>query len=262
MEFRILGPLEVIDADRPLPLGGERQRTLLALLLTRANEVVSTDRLIDELWGMRPPRQALNTIQYYISQLRKTLGADRIVTRAPGYMIRVEHDELDLARFEQLSQDGSAESLHAALELWRGPALADLAYESFAREEASRLEELRLVVQERRIDADLETGRTAELVSELERLVKEHPLREQLRGQLMLALYRSGRQAEALAAYQAVRSALVEELGIEPGAELQQLERAMLPPSDRSSSRSEPRTTSTLWSGWPSCSPAHGPRAR
>ena len=228
MEFRILGPLEVVDADRPLGLGGERQRALLALLLTRANEVVSTDRLIDELWGMRPPKQALNTIQYYISQLRKTLGADRIVTRAPGYMIRVERDELDLARFEQLSQDGSADSLRAALELWRGPALADLAYESFAQHEASRLEELRLVVQERRIDADLEGGRTAELVSELERLIAEHPLRERLRGQLMLALYRSGRQAEALAAYQAARAALVEELGIEPGPELQKLERAML----------------------------------
>lgn len=228
MEFRILGPLEVVDADRPLALGGERQRALLALLLTRANEVVSTDHLIDELWGIRPPKQALNTVQYYVSQLRKTLGADRIVTRAPGYMIRVEPDELDLARFEQLSEDGSAESLHAALELWRGPALADLAYESFAQNEASRLEELRLVVQERRIDADLEGGRTAELVTELERLIVEHPLRERLRGQLMLALYRSGRQAEALAAYQAARSALVEELGIEPGPELQKLERAML----------------------------------
>jgi DNA-binding SARP family transcriptional activator len=228
MEFLILGPLEVVDDDRPLALGGERQRALLALLLTRANEVVSTDRLIDELWGMSPPKQALNTVQYYVSQLRKTLGADRIVTRAPGYMIRVEPDELDLARFEQLSQDGSAESLHVALELWRGPALADLAYQSFAREEASRLEELRLVVQERRIDADLEGGRTAELVTELERLITEHPLRERLRGQLMLALYRSGRQAEALAAYQAARSALVEELGIEPGPELQKLERAML----------------------------------
>src|SRR6476620_2132112 len=113
MEFRILGPLEVVDADRPLALGGERQRALL----TRANEVVSTDRLIDELWGMRPPKQALNTIQYYISQLRKTLGADRIVTRAPGYMIRVEPDELDLARFARLSQDGGGESLHTALEL-------------------------------------------------------------------------------------------------------------------------------------------------
>ncbi len=228
MEFRILGPLEVVDADCPLPLGGERQRALLALLLTRANEVVSTDRLIDELWGTQPPKKALNTIQYYVSQLRKTLGADRIVTRPPGYLIRVEPEELDLTRFERLSQDGSGESLHAALELWRGPALADLAYESFAREEASRLEELRLHVQERRIDADLEGGRTAELVSELERLIAEHPLRERLRGQLMLALYRSGRQAEALAAYQAARSTLVEELGIEPGPELQELERAML----------------------------------
>lgn len=228
MEFRILGPLEVVDADRSLALGGERPRALLALLLTRANEVVSTDRLIDELWGMRPPKRALNTVQYYISQLRKSLGADRIVTRAPGYLIRVEPGELDLARFEELSQDGSAESLHAALDLWRGPALADLAYESFAREEASRLEELRLTVQERRIDADLQDGRTAELVSELEGLIAEHPLRERLRGQLMLALYRSGRQAEALAAYQAARSALVEELGIEPGQELQKLERAML----------------------------------
>jgi len=228
MEFRILGPLEVVDDDRPLALGGERPRALLALLLTRANEVVSTDRLIDELWGMRPPKQALNTIQYYVSQLRKTLGADRIVTRAPGYMIRVDPHELDLARFEQLSQDGSAESLHAALELWRGPALSDLEYESFAREEAGRLEELRLVVQERRIDADLEGGRTSELVGELERMIAQHPLRERLRGQLMLALYRSGRQAEALAAYQAARSTLVKELGIDPGPELQELERAML----------------------------------
>src|SRR5262249_33284053 len=160
------------------------------------NEVVSTDRLVDELWGAGPPKTALNTIQYYVSQLRKTLGADRIVTRPPGYLIRIEPEELDLARFERLSQDGSAESLPGALELWRGPAVADLAYEAFARDEASRLEELRVVVQERRIDADLANGRSAELVSELERLVAEHPLRERLRGQLMLALYRSGRQAD------------------------------------------------------------------
>ena len=228
MEFRILGPLEVLDGDRPLALGGERQRALLALLLTRPTEVVSTDRLVDDLWGAHPPRTALNTIQYYVSQLRKTLGADRIVTRPPGYLIRVEPEELDLARFERLSEEGTIESLHAALELWRGPALSDLAYESFARDEASRLEELRLVVQERRIDADLDAGRAADLVSELERLIADHPLRERLRGQLMLALYRSGRQADALAAYQAARSRLVEELGIEPGPELQELERAIL----------------------------------
>ena len=228
MEFRILGPLEAVDGDRALPLGGGRPRALLALLLTRANQVVSTDLLIDELWGARPPKQALNTIQYYVSQLRRTLGADRIVTRPPGYLIRVEPDELDLARFERLAARDDAESLREALSLWRGPALADLASESFAREEAARLEELRLAVQERRIDADLEDGRSAELVAELEPLIAQHPLRERLRGQLMLALYRSGRQADALAAYQQARSTLVDELGIEPGPALQELERAML----------------------------------
>src|SRR6478672_1290471 len=182
MEFRILGPLEAVDGDRTLALGGGRQRALLSLLLTRANEVVSTDRLIDELWGARPPKQALNTIQYYVSQLRKTFGADRIVTRPPGYLIRLEEEELDLARFERLAAQQDVKSLHEALSLWRGPALADLASESFAREEAARLEELRLAVQERRIDADLEDGRSAELVPELERLIVRHPLRERLRG--------------------------------------------------------------------------------
>src|SRR5262249_17334918 len=142
--------------------------------------------------------------------------------------IQVGPDELDLTRFERLSQEGTVESLHAALELWRGPALADLESESFAREEASRLGELRLVVQERRIDADLEEGRADGLVPELERLIAEHPLRERLRGQLMLALYRLGRQAEALTAYQTARATLVEEIGIEPGPELHELERAML----------------------------------
>jgi DNA-binding SARP family transcriptional activator len=228
MEFRILGPLEVVDGDRSVPLGGGRQRAVLALLVTRPNEVVSTDRLIDELWGADPPKKALNTVQYYVSQLRKTLGADRIVTRPPGYLIRVEPEELDLARFERLAEEGGADRFREALELWRGPALADLAYESFAREEAARLEELRLAVQERRADAELEAGRGPELVPELERLIAEHPLRERLRGQLMLALYRSGRQADALSAYQAARSTLVEELGIEPGPALQELERAML----------------------------------
>ena len=228
MDFRILGPLEAVDGDRTLVLGGGQQRALLALLLTRANEVVSTDRLIDELWGARPPKQALNTIQYYVSQLRKTLGADRIVTRPPGYAIRVDTEELDLARFERLAAEDDSESLREALSLWRGPALADLASESFAREEAARLEELRLAVHERRIDADLESGRSAELVSELERLIDEHPLRERLRGQLMLALYRAGRQADALSAYQEARSTLVEQLGIVPGPALQDLERAML----------------------------------
>jgi DNA-binding SARP family transcriptional activator len=228
MEFRILGPMEVIEGDRSLSLGGGRQRALLALLLTRPNEVVSTDRLVDELWGSHPPRQAMNTIQQYVSKLRKTLGSDRIVTRPPGYLIRVGPEELDLERFERLVAEGEAESLQEALALWRGPALADLAYESFAQEETARLEELRLTAQERRIDADLERGRSADLVAELEQLTAQHPLRERLRGQLMLALYRSDRQAEALAVYQAARSALVEELGIEPAPALQELERAIL----------------------------------
>jgi DNA-binding SARP family transcriptional activator len=228
MEFRILGPLEVVDGDRSLSLGGGRQRALLALLLTRPNEVVSTDHLVDELWGAHPPKRAMNTIQYYVSKLRKTLGPDRIVTRPPGYLIRVGLEELDLERFERLVAEGSAESLQEALALWRGPALADLAYESFVQEETARLEELRLTAQERRIDADLERGRSADLVGELEQLTAQHPLRERVRGQLMLALYRSGRQAEALAVYQAGRSALVEELGIEPAPALQELERAIL----------------------------------
>jgi DNA-binding SARP family transcriptional activator len=228
MEFRILGPLEVVDRGAALPLGGARQRAVLALLLTRANAPVSTDRLIDDLWGTEPPRTAGNTVQYYVSQLRKLLGSDRIVTRPTGYAIRVEPGELDLERFERLLERGDADGLHEALALWRGPALADFAYEPFAREEIARLEELRVVAVEKRIDADLERSREAELVGELETLVAQHPLRERLRGQLMLALYRSGRQAEALAAYQAARSTLVEELGIEPGSALQELERAIL----------------------------------
>lgn len=228
MEFRILGPLEVVEHGTPISLGGARQRAVLALLLTRPNEVVSTDRLIDELWGTEPPRTAANTLQYYVSQLRKLLGADRIATRPPGYSILIERGELDLERFESLLQQGDADSLHEALALWRGPALADFAYEPFAREEIVRLEELRLVAVEKRIDADLEGGRHAELVGELEKLIAQHPLRERLRGQLMLALYRAGRQADALAAYQTARSALVEELGIEPGPALQELERAIL----------------------------------
>jgi DNA-binding SARP family transcriptional activator len=228
MEFRILGPLEVADRGDSLDLGGARQRAVLALLLTRPNEVVSTDRLIDELWGREPPRTALNTVQYYVSQLRKLLGAQRIVTRPPGYAIHVEPGELDLERFERLLEQGDAQALHEALALWRGRALADFAYESFAADEIARLEELRILALEKRIDADLELGRHAELVGELERLVAQHPLRERLRGQLMLTLYRSGRQAEALAAYQSARSTLVEELGIEPGSALQELERAML----------------------------------
>ena len=201
---------------------------MLALLLTRPNEVVSTDRLIDELWGAEPPKTALNTIQYYVSQLRKLLGAERIVTRPPGYAIRIEPGELDLERFERLFAEGSASSLHEALSLWRGDALADLANESFAQEEIARLEELRLAARERRVDADLDRGHGTELIAELEHLITVHPLRERLRGQLMLALYRAGRQAEALVAYQQSHRILVDELGIDPSPALQELQKAIL----------------------------------
>jgi DNA-binding SARP family transcriptional activator len=236
MEFRILGPLEVIERGRPLELGGSRQRALLALLLTHANEVVSTDRLIDELWGARPPKTAPNALQYHVSRLRKALGRDdAIVTRQPGYLICVEPDELDLLRFERLVEEAqrsqserAARLLRDALRLWRGPALADVADEPFAREEARRLEELRLAALERRLDAELELGGGAGLVGELEALVREHPLREAFRAQLMLALYRSGRQAEALDVYRETRRLLVEELGVEPCPALQELEQAIL----------------------------------
>jgi DNA-binding SARP family transcriptional activator len=235
MEFRVLGPLEVVEEGQPLPLGGTQQRALLACLLLRANHLVSTDRLIEELWPDGAPRTAAKTIQVYVWKLRKELGQGRLVTQPPGYVLRVDSSELDLARFEELLEaarrvdpDRAAERLREALSLWRGPALADLAYEPFAQTDIVRLEELRLAALEGRIEADLATGRHGELVGELEALVAEHPLRERLRGQLMLALYRSGRQAEALEVYQAARRTLVEELGLEPSAGLQRLEKAIL----------------------------------
>jgi DNA-binding SARP family transcriptional activator len=235
MDFRILGPLEVSEQERPLALGGIKQRSLLAVLLLHANEVVSSDRLIDELWGDAPPPTAAKSLQVHVSRLRKTLGEQRLATRPPGYLLQVDTSELDLSRFERLAGEATgvepsraAEKLREALAMWRGPALADLAYEPFARIEIARLEELRLVVLERRIDADLADGRHAELVGELEALVAEHPLRERLRCQLMLALYRSARQAEALEAYRQARSVLSDELGLEPGGELRKLESAIL----------------------------------
>lgn len=236
MEFRILGPLEVVDDGRPLALGGPRQRALLGLLLTRANEVVSADRLIDELWGAHPPRAATNALQYHVSQLRKALApTEAVVTQEPGYVIRVGPSELDLLRFESLVDEAhkeppeaAARLLREALDLWRGPPLADLARESFAQTEIVGLEELRLRALELRIDADLALGRHGELVAELEALAREHPLRERLRAALMRALYASGRQAEALEVYRQARTMLVDELGIEPSPELQELERAIL----------------------------------
>jgi DNA-binding SARP family transcriptional activator len=228
LEFRVLGPLEVSDDGRVIALGGQKQRALLALLLLHANEVVSRDRLIDELWEADPPETARTALQVHISQLRKAVGRERILTQAPGYRAVVEPGELDLERFEQLVRDGAdAGALREALALWRGSPLAELG-DSFARVERGRLEEQRLLALERRIDADLALGRHAELVPELEGLVGEHPLREHLRGQLMTALYRCGRQADALEVYRRGRRLLSEELGLEPGEELRNLERAIL----------------------------------
>src|SRR3954470_14102398 len=234
MEFRILGPLEVEADGRLLKLGGAQPRALLALLLLHANEVVARDRLIEELWDGQAPETAATAIQVHVSQLRKVLGADVILTQRPGYLVRAADGELDLRRFEEsvvkartATPAEGAELLREALALWRGAPLADLG-PSFAPGERSRLEEARLAALEQRIDADLELGRHTQLVPELEGLVHDYPLREHLRGQLMVALYRSGRQADALDAYKTGRRLLEEELALEPGEELRRLERAIL----------------------------------
>jgi predicted ATPase/DNA-binding SARP family transcriptional activator len=236
MQFRILGPLEVSNDDHLISLAGA-QRSLLTLLLISANEVVSADRLIDELWGEDVPQSGRTALQVRVSQLRKALGdtGGRIATRAPGYRLRVDRDELDLYCFERLVSDAdgaepaeAAAKLREALGLWRGAPLADLSYASFAQPTIRRLEELRLAVLEKRVEAELELGREAELVVELETLVEEHPLRERFHAQLMLALYRCGRQADALATYQNARHVLVEELAIEPSAPLRRLQQAIL----------------------------------
>ena len=234
-EFRLLGPLEAVEDDRPLALGGVKQRALLAVLLLHANQVVSSDRLIDEVWGESPPATAGKIVQVYVSRLRKQLGEARLLTRPPGYLLHVDPAELDLARFERLVAEARQEDaaaagakLRAALELWRGPPLADLAYERVAQAEIVRLEELRWAALELRIDADLAAGRAPELVGELESLIAAHPLRERLRAQLMLALYRCSRQAEALEAYRRARRELADGLGLEPSDELRRLEQAIL----------------------------------
>jgi DNA-binding SARP family transcriptional activator/tetratricopeptide (TPR) repeat protein len=240
MQFRLLGPLEVVEGDRSLALGGRKQRSLLAMLLLHANDVVPTELLVDEVWGGSPPATVAKSVQVYVSRLRKELGDGRVVTREPGYLLRVAPSELDLARFEALVAEAegaqpavAAAKLREALALWRGPPLADLAYEAFAQAHATRLDDLRFTALEARIDADLASGEHARLTGELEALVAQHPLRERLRGQLMLALYRAGRQAEALAAYQAARATLVDELGIEPGRELRDLHEAILRQDER-----------------------------
>ena len=234
-DFRILGPLEVSDETGPVLLGGLKQRALLAMLLLEPGRIVSVDRLIDALWGEQPPRTANTSLQNFISQLRKTLGADVLETKPPGYRLRIRPGELDLDRFRVMVESAHgadpqarAEKLRHALALWRGPALADLEYEAFAEPHVAYLEELRLATLEERIEADLALGANAELAGELEGLVEEYPMRERLRGQYMLALYRAGRQAEALEAYAEGRRILVDQLGIEPSRDLQQLHGAIL----------------------------------
>jgi DNA-binding SARP family transcriptional activator len=239
IEFRLLGALEVVDGDRPLTLGRPKQRALLAVLLLQRGEPVSSERLVDELWGQEAPASAIKIVQGYVSSLRKELGDGVLVTRGHGYLLAAAPGQVDVDRFESLVAEGrralqegdprvASQRLRGALGVWRGPPLADFAYESFAQAEIARLQESRLGALEERIDAELALGEHAQLVGELEGLVREHPLRERLIGQLMLALYRSGRQADALETYREARRRLVEELGIEPSSDLQQLERAIL----------------------------------
>jgi DNA-binding SARP family transcriptional activator len=239
LEFRILGPLEVLVDGRPARLGGPKQRAALAILLLDANRVVSVERLADDLYAGAPPVTAVTQVQRQVSELRKVLGADAIETRTPGYVLHVERGALDLMRFEQSAHEAARAlersdaqaalaEIRQGLDLWRGSPLADFAYDSFAQTAIARLEEIRLAALELRFDAELELGRHAQLLGELEQLVWAHPLRERLRGQLMLALYRSGRQADALEAYRTTRAALVEEFGIEPSRTLVELQHRIL----------------------------------
>jgi DNA-binding SARP family transcriptional activator len=239
MDYRILGPIEAFDRGRQLPLGGARQRAVLALLLLHGNETLTRDVIVDELWGESPPPTAAKVLQNCVSALRKELPPDTIRTVAGAYGLALEADELDRDRFERLVAEGRAalgtgdhaealDQFRRALGLWRGAPLSDLSYERFAQDEIKRLEELHIGALEDRVEAELALGRHDELVPELEALVTRHPLRERLRAQLMLALYRAGRQAEALEQYRAARRTLLAELGIEPGRALRELEHAIL----------------------------------
>jgi len=228
-EFRLLGPLEAVVDGRPVQLAAAKPRALLALLLLNRNQVVSSERLIDELWADEPPATAMKTLQVYVSQLRKELGAERLLTRPPGYLLHVHEGELDLERFEQLAAEGrqrlangdatgARDELRQALNLWRGPPEGP----------AARLEDLRLSAHEDWLHASLESGEAAGVISELEELVRTQPLRERPRELLMLALYRSGRQADALELFRRTRELFVDQLGIEPGPGLRELEQSML----------------------------------
>ena len=239
VRYLLLGPVVALVDGRAVELGGPRQRGVLVVLLTQAGSLVPASRIIDAVWGDEPPASAANLVQRSVSQLRKAVGHDAIETRGPGYMARVEPDALDLHVFERLARAGSvalgdghfeeaAGVLREALALWRGAALADLADQPFLEHEAARLEEMRLLVLERALEADLACGRHADALAEAEGLVHAHPLRERPRELVMRALYGAGRQAEALEVYRRTRATFVEELGIEPGPALQELEQAIL----------------------------------
>ncbi len=235
LDFGILGPLEIADERGPIVVAGHQQRALLAVLLLEAGRVVPTDRLIDLLWGESAPRTAPTSLRNALTKLRKDLGADVVETRAPGYVLNAEPGRIDARRFELALREARTAApearraqLQSALELWRGPALAEFAFDQFAQPEIRRLEELRLVAIGERIDADLELGRHSDVIGELEQLVDEHPLRETFSRQHIVALYRAGRQAEALDAFKTVRARFVEELGIEPGPELKRLQSEIL----------------------------------
>ena len=236
MDFRLLGRFEVEADGVDLTPPRRQHRALLALLLLHADEVVATDDCVEALWGERPPETAQTALHGHVSALRKRLGPERIETQDPGYLLRLaDEDAVDIRRFERLAAEPPAdgrvarsEQLKNALALFRGEPLADFRYEGFARQEAARLEELRLVVLEEQIQTELELGRHEDVVLELERLIAEHPLREGLRAQLMLALYRAGRQADALQAFQDARGVLRDELGLDPGPALQRLEQLIL----------------------------------
>jgi DNA-binding SARP family transcriptional activator len=239
LELRLLGPLEARKGGGGVSLAGKKLRALLAVLALEPGRVVSVDRLVECLWPGDPPDTAAHAVQVYVSQIRKALGSETLVTRTPGYVLEVDREDIDVHRFARLAEEGRAAleggdpataeaMLREALTLWRGPALADFAYEPFAQTDIARLEELRIATVEERVGADLALGRDAEVVTQLEALIAAQPLRERPRAQLMLALYRSGRQADALAAYRAARDTLADELGLEPGPELKELEAAIL----------------------------------
>jgi YVTN family beta-propeller protein len=241
LEFRVLGPVEAVADSVPVDLGGPKQRAVLALLLLRANEVVPRERLIDDLWGETPPVTARETVKVYVGRLRRRLspnGTSLLVSRGGGYLLAIDPEQVDLHRFNRLAErgsdalaegdvEGAAALLREALALWHGPPLANLADAAFARTEQSRLEELRLAALEERIDADLALGRASAVVPELQQLTREHPYRERVHRQLMLALYRTGRKADALDVYRRLRRHLASELGLEPSPDTQDLERAM-----------------------------------